>query len=82
LKAPKTSGGGITPVRHTIPLGIVIFLVGLILNLWDSVDLPGPTTQPDPGMVITQQGHSFQSHGGGTYTVKHQARRVKLHLQR
>jgi len=27
LKAPKTSGGGRTPVRHTIPLGIVIFLV-------------------------------------------------------
>jgi len=25
--APKTSGGGRTPVRHTIPLGIVIFLV-------------------------------------------------------
>jgi len=27
LKAPKTSGGGRTPVRHTIPLGIVIFIV-------------------------------------------------------
>jgi len=27
LKALKTSGGGRTPVRHTIPLGIVIFLV-------------------------------------------------------
>jgi len=27
LKAPKTSGGGRTPVRHTIPLGIVLFLV-------------------------------------------------------
>jgi len=27
LKAHKTSGGGRTPVRHTIPLGIVIFLV-------------------------------------------------------
>jgi len=27
LKATKTSGGGRTPVRHTIPLGIVIFLV-------------------------------------------------------
>jgi len=27
LKANKTSGGGRTPVRHTIPLGIVIFPV-------------------------------------------------------
>jgi len=27
VKALKTSGGGRTPVRHTIPLGIVIFLV-------------------------------------------------------
>jgi len=27
VKAPKTSGGGRTQVRHTIPLGIVIFLV-------------------------------------------------------
>jgi len=27
VKAHKTSGGGRTPVRHTIPLGIVIFLV-------------------------------------------------------
>jgi len=27
VKAPKTSGGGRTPVRHAIPLGIVIFLV-------------------------------------------------------
>jgi len=27
LKAPKTNGGGRTPVRHTIPIGIVIFLV-------------------------------------------------------
>jgi len=27
VKAPKTSGGRRTPVRHTIPLGIVIFLV-------------------------------------------------------
>jgi len=31
LKAPKTSGGGRTPVRHTIPLGIAIFLVTCIL---------------------------------------------------
>jgi len=29
LKVPKTSGEGRTPVRHTIPLGIVIFLVFL-----------------------------------------------------
>jgi len=27
VKAPKASGGGRTPVRHTIPLGIAIFLV-------------------------------------------------------
>jgi len=27
VKAHKTSGGRKTPVRHTIPLGIVIFLV-------------------------------------------------------
>jgi len=27
LKAHKTSGGRKTPVLHTIPLGIVIFLV-------------------------------------------------------
>jgi len=27
VKARKTSGGGRTPVRHTIPLGIVIFLL-------------------------------------------------------
>jgi len=27
LKAHKTSGGPKMPVRHTIPLGIVIFLV-------------------------------------------------------
>jgi len=27
VKAPKTSGGCRTPVRHTIPLGIVISLV-------------------------------------------------------
>jgi len=31
VKAPKTSGGGRTPVRHTIPLGIVIFLVVAVL---------------------------------------------------
>jgi len=31
LKAPKTSGGGKTPVRHTIPLGIVIFVVVLVV---------------------------------------------------
>jgi len=30
VKAPKTSGGGRTPVRHTIPLGIVIFLVLIV----------------------------------------------------
>jgi len=30
VKAPKTSGGRRTPVRHTIPLGIVIFLVLLV----------------------------------------------------
>jgi len=28
VKAHKTSGGRKMPVRHTIPLGIVIFLVG------------------------------------------------------
>jgi len=27
VKAPKTSGGGRTPGRHTMPLGIVIYLV-------------------------------------------------------
>jgi len=27
VKAPKTSGGRRTTVHHTIPLGIVIFLV-------------------------------------------------------
>jgi len=53
LKAPKTSGGGRTPVRHTIPLGIVIFLVKydsiysikikvILLNLF--LDLPPPHT--------------------------------------
>jgi len=31
VKATKTSGGGGAPVRHTIPLGIVIFLVFKIL---------------------------------------------------
>jgi len=31
VKAPKTSGGRRTPVRHTIPLGIVIFLVIIII---------------------------------------------------
>jgi len=30
VKAPMTSGVGRTPVRHTIPLGIVIFLVLII----------------------------------------------------
>jgi len=35
LKAPKTSGGGRTPVRHTIPLGIVIFIVKLKLSTWE-----------------------------------------------
>jgi len=33
VKALKTSGGGRTPVRHTIPLGIVIFLVLNIYNI-------------------------------------------------
>jgi len=32
LKAPKTRGGGKTPVRHIIPLGIVIFQVNLLLQ--------------------------------------------------
>jgi len=32
VKAPKTSGGRRTPVRHTIPLGIVIFLVFYIFQ--------------------------------------------------
>jgi len=34
VKALKTSGGRKMPVRHTIPLGIVIFLVFIILNLF------------------------------------------------
>jgi len=32
VKAHKTSGGRKMPVRHTIPLGIVIFLVLNILK--------------------------------------------------
>jgi len=32
-KAPMTSGGRKTPVRHTIPLGIVIFLVFVIQSI-------------------------------------------------
>jgi len=31
VKAPKTSGGCRMPFRHTIPLGIVIFLVVLFI---------------------------------------------------
>jgi len=30
VNAPKTSGGGKTPVHHTIPLGIIIFLALLL----------------------------------------------------
>jgi len=32
VMAPKTSGGGRTSVRHTIPLGIVIFLVCFVFS--------------------------------------------------
>jgi len=36
VKAPKTSGGRRTPVRHTIPLGIVIFLVVVVVVIvWE-----------------------------------------------
>jgi len=34
------------------------------------VGLPWPTMQPDPGRQISRQGHIFQSHDGGIYTVK------------
>jgi len=33
VKAHKTSGGRKMPVRHTIPLGIVIFLVICIFRI-------------------------------------------------
>jgi len=39
VKARKTSGGRKMPVRHTIPLGIVIFLVFMgIVNLFGFID--------------------------------------------
>jgi len=50
LKAPKTSGGGRTPVRHTIPLGIVIFLVEhateLLISFISIKNNMGPRTLP------------------------------------
>jgi len=45
VKVPKTSGGRKMPVRHTIPLGIVIFLVCIDLYIsyyfcfwWRNID--------------------------------------------
>jgi len=49
VKAPKTSGGGRTPVRHTIPLGIVIFLVRCATGWYVGLYCQYSTNPCEPG---------------------------------
>jgi len=63
VKAPKTSGESRTPVRHTIPLWIVIFLVVFIICYSAKQILAG--RRPIRGILLVGKSRLYNT----TYTL-------------